>query len=57
MARTRGTISRTQSCFAWLMLSRKASVPARIIFSMISELSEAGPSVQMILVLRIEEKD
>ena len=53
IARTRGTMSRTHSCLAWLMLSRKVSVPARIIFSMTSELSEAGPRVQMIRVLRI----
>ena len=35
------------------MFSRKMSVPAAIICRIVSDFSEAGPSVQMIRVLRI----
>src|SRR6476646_3110209 len=53
MERMRGTISRTQSCCAWLMLSRKTLAPSYTNCRSVSGFSLAGPSVQMILVLRI----
>ncbi len=53
-ARMRRMTSRVQSCFACAMLRRTMSAPARSIFSSISSLSVAGPSVKMILVRRNE---
>src|SRR5947199_5819078 len=53
MERMRGTISRTQSCCAWLMLSRKTLAPSCTNCRSVSAFSLAGPSVQIILVLRI----
>ena len=52
MERIEGTIFLTQSWLAWLMLSRKMLTPARIISRRRSGVSEAGPRVAMILVLR-----
>src|SRR5205085_1203279 len=49
--RMRGMISRTHSCFAWLMLSRKMSAPASSKPRNVPVFSVAGPSVQMIFVL------
>src|SRR5213082_1856424 len=51
--RTRGTISRTHSGAAWLMLKRKTSAPFAMSCRSMSLFSVAGPSVQMIFVLRI----
>ena len=47
------TTVRTQSCGAWLMLSRKILAPARIRARSFSGESVAGPRVQMILVFRM----
>ena len=53
--RMRKTTSRTQSCLEWLMLSRKTLAPASISWPSMSEVSVAGPMVQMILVARGRE--
>ena len=47
-------LRRTQSWLAWLMFNRKTSLPFWISWRNISVFSVAGPSVQMILVLRID---
>ena len=44
---------RTQSCGAWLMLSRKTLTPASISARSLSGDSVAGPRVEMILVFRM----
>src|SRR4051812_11331284 len=51
--RIRGTTWRTHECFAWLMFRRNTSAPAVINCRSVSAFSVAGPSVQMIFVLRI----
>src|ERR1044072_4005433 len=56
MLRMRGTISRTHACSAWLMFRRNTSAPALIICRSVAELFEAGPSVQIIFVLRTSVK-
>jgi len=53
--RMRKTTSRTQSCLEWLILSRKTLAPASISCPSMSEVSVAGPIVQMILVARGRE--
>ena len=51
--RMRGTMARTQSWGAWLMLSRKQFTPVSMRLRSISGDSVAGPSVAMIFVLRM----
>ena len=55
-ARMRGTTSRTERCSAWLMFNRQMSVPFSINCRNTSAFSDAGPRVQMILVLRIDQR-